>query len=159
VRFICEHESALVDQVTDRTDGRENGTKKQREKRSMNEELEQIAKDVVDASIKLHIALGPGLLESVYIIILQKKLQERGYNVTREVPIPVEFEGLHFELGFRADLIINDCFIVELKSVEKLAPVHGKQLLTYLKLIDYRLGLLINFGEALLKNGVKRIAN
>ena len=125
----------------------------------MNEELEQIAKDVVDASMKLHMALGPGLLESVYTVILQKKLQERGYQVEREVPIPVEYEGLQFELGFRADLIINGCFIVELKSVEKLAPVHAKQLLTYLKVTDIRLGLLINFGEALLKDGIKRLAN
>ena len=125
----------------------------------MNEELEQIAKEVVDASVKLHMALGPGLLESVYTLILQKKLQERGYRVEREVPIPVEYEGLQFELGFRADLIINGCFIVELKSVEKLAPVHAKQLLTYLKVTDTRLGLLINFGEALLKDGIKRIAN
>lgn len=125
----------------------------------MNQELEQIAKDVVDASMKLHMALGPGLLESVYAAILQKKLQERGYHVEREVPIPIEFEGLHFEIGFRADLIINGCFIVELKSVEKLAPVHAKQLLTYLKLTEFRLGLLINFGEALLKDGIKRLAN
>lgn len=125
----------------------------------MNEELEQIAKDVVDASMKLHMALGPGLLESVYAVILQKKLRERGYQVEREVPIPVEFEGLNFEIGFRADLIINGCFIVELKSVEKLAPVHAKQLLTYLKMTDFRLGLLINFGEALLKDGIKRLAN
>lgn len=125
----------------------------------MNDELEQIAKDVVDASMKLHMALGPGLLESVYTVILQKKLQERGYQVEREVPIPVEYEGLQFEIGFRADLIINDCFIVELKSVEKLARVHAKQLLTYLKVTDIRLGLLINFGEALLKDGIKRIAN
>ena len=125
----------------------------------MNEELEQIAKDVVDASMKLHMALGPGLLESVYAVILHKKLEERGYKVEREVPIPVEYEGLQFELGFRADLIINDRFIVELKSVEKLAPVHAKQLLTYLKVTDTRLGLLINFGEALLKDGIKRIAN
>ena len=125
----------------------------------MNEEPERIAKDVVDASMKLHMALGPGLLESVYTVILQKKLQERGYKVEREVPIPVEYEGLQFELGFRADLIINGCFIVELKSVEKLAPVHAKQLLTYLKVTDIRLGLLINFGEALLKDGIKRIAN
>ena len=125
----------------------------------MNEELERIAKDVVDASMKLHMALGPGLLESVYTAILQKKLQERGYQVEREVPIPVEYEGFQFELGFRADLIINGCFIVELKSVEKLAPVHAKQLLTYLKVADTRLGLLINFGESLLKDGIKRIAN
>jgi GxxExxY protein len=125
----------------------------------MNEELEQIAKDVVDASMKLHMTLGPGLLETVYAVILQKKLQERGYHVEREVPIPVEYEGLNFELGFRADLIINGCFIVELKSVEKIAPVHAKQLLTYLKLTDFRLGLLINFGDALLKDGIKRLAN
>ena len=102
----------------------------------MNEELEQIAKDVVDASMKLHMALGPGLLESVYTVILQKKLQERGYQVKREVPIPVEYEGIQFELGFRADLVIND-----------------------LKVTDTRLGLLINFGEAFLKDGIRRIAN
>ena len=125
----------------------------------MNEELEQIAKDVVDASMKLHMTLGPGLLESVYTMIVQKKLQERGYQVEREVPIPVEYEGLQFELGFRADLIINDCFIVELKSVERLSRVHAKQLLTYLKVTDTRLGLLINFGESLLKDGIKRMAN
>ena len=125
----------------------------------MNEELEQIAKDVVDASMKLHMALGPGLLESVYSVILQRKLQDRGYLVEREVPIPVEYEGVQFEMGFRADLIINNCFIVELKSVEKLAPVHAKQLLTYLKVTNLRLGLLINFGAALLKDGIKRVAN
>lgn len=125
----------------------------------MTEELERIAKDVVDASMKLHIALGPGLLESVYTILLEKKLQERGYSVEREKPIPFEFEGVKFEMGFRADLIINGCFIVELKSVEKLLPVHSKQLLTYLKITGMRLGLLINFGEAKLRDGIKRVAN
>ncbi|MBL9143757.1 MAG: GxxExxY protein [Verrucomicrobiaceae bacterium] len=125
----------------------------------MTEELERIAKDVVDAAMKLHIALGPGLLESVYTILLEKKLQERGYSVEREKPIPFEFEGVKFEMGFRADLIINDCFILELKSVEKLLPVHSKQLLTYLKLTSMRLGLLINFGEARLRDGIKRVAN
>ena len=125
----------------------------------MDDRLENIARDVVDAAMKLHIALGPGLLESVYTVILQKKLEERGYSVRREVPIPVEYEGVKFEMGFRADLVIEDCFIVELKSVEKLAPVHAKQLLTYLKVTDFRLGLLINFGEELLKNGIKRVAN
>lgn len=125
----------------------------------MNAELERIATDVVDAAMKLHIALGPGLLETVYTVLMEHKLKERGYEVEREKPIPVEFEGVQFEMGFRADLIINGCFIVELKSVEKLAPVHGKQLLTYLKLTSCRLGLLINFGEELLKNGVRRVAN
>jgi iron complex transport system substrate-binding protein len=125
----------------------------------MNEELERIAKDVVDASMQIHKALGPGLLETVYAVILQKKLEDRGYKVEREKPIPVRFEGIEFEMGFRADLMINECFIVELKSVEKLAPVHGKQLLTYLKITGLRLGLLINFGEELLKDGIKRVAN
>ena len=125
----------------------------------MNDELERIATDVVDAAVKLHMALGPGLLESVYTVILEKKLVERGYFVEREKPIPVIYEGLHFELGFRADLVINRCFIVELKSVEKMTPVHAKQLLTYLKLTDYRLGMLLNFGEEIMKHGIKRVAN
>ena len=125
----------------------------------MNPELEQIAKDVVDTSIKIHMDRGPRLLESVYSVILQKKLEDRGYRVEREVGIPVEYDGIQFEMGFRADLVINECFIVELKSVEKTAPVHAKQLLTYLKLTGHRLGLLINFGEALLKDGIKRLAN
>ena len=125
----------------------------------MNEELEKIAADVVDAAIKIHKALGPGLLESVCTIILEKKLVERGYQVERERVVPVVFEGMHFEIGFRADLIINGCFIVELKSLESLAPVHAKQLLTYLRLTGSRLGLLLNFGEELMKNGIRRIAN
>ncbi|GDY09266.1 MAG: GxxExxY protein [Planctomycetota bacterium] len=125
----------------------------------MNAELERIATDVVDASIKLHKALGPGLLESVYCVLLEHKLVERGYRVEREKEVAIEFEGVQFEVGFRADLVINGCFIVELKSVEQLARVHGKQLLTYLKLTGYRLGLLINFGEELLKDGIKRVAN
>jgi iron complex transport system substrate-binding protein len=91
--------------------------------------------------------------------LLAKKLIERGYRVEREKDIPIIFEGVCFEVGFRADLVISECFIVELKSVETLAPVHAKQLLTYLKLSNMRLGLLINFGEELLKNGIKRIAN
>ncbi len=125
----------------------------------MNDELERIAKDVVDASLKLHMALGPGLLESVYTVLPEKKLQERGYTVEREKAIPVVFEGVSFEMGFCADLIINGCFIVELKSVEKLAPVHPKKLLTYLKLTGMRLGLLINFGEERLKDGIRRVVN
>ena len=125
----------------------------------MDDKLERIAKDAVDCSIKIHRELGPGLLESVYNVILQKKLKERGYLVQRELAIPVQYEGARFEMGFRADLVVDECFIIELKSVEKLAPVHAKQLLTYLRLTGYRLGLLINFGEALLKDGIKRVAN
>lgn len=91
-------------------------------------------------------------------MILAKKLEERGYRVQREVDIPIEYEGTKFTCGFRADLVVNESLIVELKSVEKLAPVQAKQVLTYLKLTSYRLGLLINFGEVLLKNGIKRLA-
>ena len=122
-------------------------------------ELEAIAQAVVHEAMALHRALGPGLLESVYTVLLAKKLSDRGFAVEREKAIPVNFEGVSFEIGFRADLVINDSFIVELKSVEKLAPVYAKQLLTYLRLTEIRLGLLINFGEELLKNGIRRVAN
>lgn len=125
----------------------------------MTEELEKIATDVVDASVKIHSRLGPGLLESVYEIVLGKELERRGYRVMRQKPVPIHFDGLTFDEGFRADLVLNDCFLVELKSVEKLAPVHGKQVLTYLRLLNFRLGLLINFGETLVKDGIKRVAN
>jgi GxxExxY protein len=114
---------------------------------------------VVDASMKIHMALGPGLLETVYEAILEKELIQRGLQVRRQVIVPIIFEDLHFDEGFRADLIVEDCVVVELKSVEQIHPVHAKQLLTYCKLLDYRLGLLINFGAVLLKEGIRRIAN
>jgi len=97
-------------------------------------------------------------LESVYEVILYKELQKRGHQVERQRPIRIVYEGAVFDEGFRTDLWINNLLLVELKSVEKLTPVHSKQVLTYLKLTGLRLGLLINFGEALLKNGLKRIA-
>jgi len=125
----------------------------------MNKHLENIATHVVDCSMNIHMSLGPGLLESVYTVLLQKKLQDRGFEVEREMGVPLNFEGITFDLAFRADLIVNRCFLVELKSVEELAPVHFKQLLTYLKLMDIRLGLLINFGAAKLKDGIRRVAN
>ncbi len=125
----------------------------------MEEKLEQIAHDVVDAAVKIHMTLGPGLLESVYEAVLARDLTKRGYQVERQKAVPIVYEDMEFEEGFRADLVIDDCFVVELKSVENLAPVHPKQLLTYLRLRNNRLGLLLNFGEALLKDGIKRIAN
>lgn len=118
-----------------------------------------IAKIIVDACYKIHTTLGPGLLESVYEIVLQRELESRGLRVRRQVPVSIVWEGINFEEGFRADLIVNDLVIIEIKSVEKLAPVHGKQLLTYLRLMKLRLGLLINFGESLIKDGIKRVAN
>ena len=119
----------------------------------------EIAKHIMDAAFLIHRNLGPGLLETVYEIILAKKLSEMGLAVGRQVSVPIRFEGITFDEGFRADLIVSDKVIVELKSVERLQPVHSKQLLTYLRLTDMRLGLLINFGENLLKNGFKRVVN
>jgi len=119
----------------------------------------QIAKEVVDAAVKIHTKLGPGLLESVYEAVLTRELERRGLRVERQVPIPIEYEGLKFDEGFRADIIVEGKVILELKSVEQLAKVHYKQLSTYLKLADKRLGLLLNFGADLMKEGIKRIAN
>jgi GxxExxY protein len=125
----------------------------------MEGELERIATVVVDAAFKIHARLGPGLLETVYEVILARQLEQRGLRVRRQVPVPIVFEGIRFDEGFRADLIVENQLLLELKSVETLAPVHAKQVLTYLRLLDLRLGLLINFGAPLFKNGIKRIAN
>jgi len=122
-------------------------------------ELNEISGEIVDAAYHIHSTLGPGLLETVYEVVLTRQLERRGLSVERQKIVPIEFEGLHFDEGFRADLIVEHCVIVELKSVERLAPVHSKQLLTYLRLLDYRLGLLINFGAPLIKDGIQRIVN
>ena len=124
---------------------------------TMNEN--KIAKEVVDAAVKVHTKLGPGLLESVYEAVLARELERRGPRVERQVPIPIEYEALRFDEGFRADIIVDGKVILELKSVEQLAKVHHKRLFTYLKLADRRLGLLLNFGADLMKEGIKRIAN
>lgn len=117
----------------------------------------EISKQVVDAAFKLHTELGPGLLESVYEALMAKELELRGLTVARQKPISFEYGGLKFDEGFRADLIVNDLVIIELKSVEQLHPVHKKQLKTYLKLSSKRLGLLINFGAPLIKDGIHRV--
>ena len=114
---------------------------------------------IIDAAYVLHKRLGPGLLESVYERLLEHELNARGLDVQRQVPIPVTYDGICFDEGFRADLIVAGKVIVELKSVEALLPVHKKQLVTYLRLADKRLGLLINFGAPLLKQGIARVAN
>ena len=119
----------------------------------------EIAKQIMDAAFLIHRTLGPGLLETVYEVILAKKLAKMGLVVDRQVPVPIRFEGVTFDEGFRADLIVEKKVIVELKSVERVQPVHSKQVLTYLRLTGMRLGLLINFGENLLKNGFKRVVN
>ena len=119
----------------------------------------EIARLIVDAAYKVHTTLGPGLLESVYETALDYEMRKRGLKVARQLPIPVLYDGISFDEGFRADLLVESRVIVELKSVERVAPVHKKQLLTYLRLADKRLGLLINFGEALIKDGISRIVN
>lgn len=119
----------------------------------------EIAAAVVNAAFKIHTTLGPGLLESVYQTVLRYELQKRGLRVDQQVGLPLHYEGVKLELGFRADLIINEKVIIEIKSVEALAPVHKRQLLTYLKLTDLRLGLLMNFNVALMKDGIHRVVN
>ena len=119
----------------------------------------EIAKIVVDTAISVHRALGPGLLESVYEIVLAHALREHGLIAERQVPVPIEYAGLKFDEGFRADIIIEGKVILELKSVEKLQKIHKKQLLTYLSLSGLRLGLLLNFGEKLMKDGIVRVVN
>ena len=119
----------------------------------------EIAKLVVDAAYQVHVRLGPGLLEHVYEVVLTHELEKRGLRVVRQQPIPIEYESIQFDEGFRADVMVEDKVILELKSVETIARVHKKQLLTYLRLADKRLGLLINFGAALIKDGITRVVN
>jgi GxxExxY protein len=114
---------------------------------------------IVDTAVYLHKKLGPGLLESVYETILMKLLVRKGLHVQRQVPIPIELEGEQFDEGFRADLLIEGKVIIELKSVEKINPAHKKQLLTYLKLTNTKLGFILNFGAELMKHGIERVIN
>ena len=122
-------------------------------------EENEIGTIIVDSAVKLHQILGPGLLESVYETILAHKLEGHGLVVERQLIIPIEFDGKKFGEGFRADLVVEGKVIVELKSVDKTSPAHKKQLLTYLKLTGFKLGYLLNFGEALMKNGITRTIN
>ncbi len=119
----------------------------------------EIAKIVVDSCYQIHTRLGPGLLESVYETLLEYELKKRGLAVQRQVGIPIVYDEVRFDEGFRADLIVENKVILELKSVEQTAPVHCKQVLTYLKLSELKLGLLINFGSPLIKDGITRLVN
>lgn len=120
-------------------------------------ETNEITGVIVDTAINIHKKLGPGLLESVYQVILEYELTKRGLHVEREKPIPVIWDNIRMDLGFRADLVVEGKILVELKSVEEMAQGHAKQVLTYLKISGLRVGLLINFGTALLKDGIQRI--
>ena len=118
-----------------------------------------VAKPIVDAAYRIHTNLGPGLLESVYEVVLAYELEKRGLRTVRQQAVPIVYQGTRMEMGFRADLIVEDSVIVEIKSVEATAPVHKKQLLTHPRLANQRLGLLINFNVVLIQDGITRIAN
>jgi GxxExxY protein len=120
---------------------------------------DEIGRLLVDVALQIHRRLGSGLLETVYEVVLTYELQRRSLQVERQVPIPVMYDGLKFDVAFRVDLMVEGKVIVELKSVERLNNAHEKQLLTYLRLADKRLGFLLNFGEQLMKHGITRIAN
>jgi iron complex transport system substrate-binding protein len=122
-------------------------------------DLNKISGEIVDVAFHIHSKLGPGLLELVYEVILARELEKRGLLAERQRIVPIEWEDIRFDEGFRADLVVENAVVVELKSVEQIAPVHSKQLLTYLRLLDCRLGLLINFGAPVMKDGIKRIVN
>ena len=123
----------------------------------MNENF--IGKEVVDAAVKVHRELGPGLLETVYEVVLARELESRGLRVERQVPVPILYGGMRFEEGFRADIVVENSVILELKSVEQLSKVHAKQVFTYLKLKGLKLGFLLNFGSNLMKDGIERVVN
>jgi GxxExxY protein len=117
-----------------------------------------VARQIVDAAFCVHKALGPGLLESVYQVCLAHELQKRGLAVRQQVVLPVRYDGLELDAGLRLDLLVAECVVVELKSVERLLPIHKAQALTYLKLTGHRLALLINFNVPVIKDGIERIA-
>jgi GxxExxY protein len=121
--------------------------------------LDDITEAIIAEAIRIHRELGPGLLEYVYETVLARALERRGLRVERQKTVAFEYDGMRFDEGLRVDLLVEDCVIVELKSVETLAPVHGKQVLTYLRLLDLQVGLLINFGDVTLKEGLRRIVN
>lgn len=121
--------------------------------------VEDVATIAIACGLRIHRTLGPGLLESAYEAVLAHTLERRGLLVERQRVVPISFEGFVVEGGFRADLVIEDCLLIELKSIERLAPVHRKQVLTYLHFLDLRLGLLMNFGGETLKDGLQRIVN
>jgi GxxExxY protein len=118
-----------------------------------------ISKEIVDAAFKIHSGLGPGLLESVYEVILAHELRRRGLQVARQLPVPIVWEDVRFEEGYRLDLVVEDKVLVEVKSIERVERVHKKQLLTYLRLMNKRLGILINFNQELIRDGISRVVN
>ena len=127
--------------------------------RERSRDVELVVTAVVDSAFHLHRELGPGLLESVYETVLTRMLEERGLRVERQKAVSFEYQGMHFDDAVRVDLLVEGVLVIELKSVEQASPIHLKQLLTYLRLLDLRVGLLINFGAATFKQGIRRVVN
>ena len=119
----------------------------------------KIGSIIIETAVDLHKELGPGLLESVYEVVLMKLLAEKGLHIQRQVSVPIEYKGEYFDEGFRIDLFVNGKVIIELKSVEKINAAHKKQLLTYLKLTNTKLGYILNFGAEVMKDGISRVIN
>lgn len=122
-------------------------------------ELEEVARVCVDCGYRLHKDLGPGLLEAAYELLLAKLIEQRGLNVTRQVAVPLAYQGVVIDNAFKIDLLVERCLVIELKSTERLAAVHAKQVLTYLRLMNLPLGLLMNFGQETFKAGLQRVVN
>ena len=122
-------------------------------------DIDRISADVVDEAIRIHRELGPGLLESVYEAVLGRALERRGYQVARQWPVSIDYDGLHFEAAFRVDLLVEQRLVIEVKAVETLSKVHAKQLLTYLRLLNQPVGLILNFSGATMKDGIRRLVN
>lgn len=122
-------------------------------------EANEITRVIVDAAYQIHTRLGPGLLESAYLALMKYELQKRNLDVQIEVPMPLLYDGLTLDVGYRADMLVEDQVIVELKSLEQIAPVHKKQLLTYLRVADKRVGLLLNFGAPMIRDGITWVVN
>lgn len=122
-------------------------------------DVEVVARDIVDSAIRVHTKLGPGMLESAYEACLSYELGKRALKVKSQVPMPIRYDDMMLDVGYRIDLLVQDAIVVELKCVEKLLPVHGAQLLSYLRMGDYRLGLLFNFNSIHLRDGIKRVVN
>jgi GxxExxY protein len=135
------------------------GSAERRRTRGRMHEIDFITGSIIDSAMRIHTALGPGLFESVYEVVLERDLARQGFRVERQKDVGFEFEGIRFEHAFVLDLLVEDTVVVEVKSVERLAPVFSKQLQTYLRLTNCRVGLLINFNEEFLKHGIKRIVN
>lgn len=138
---------------------RRKDAKMQRKNEQDNMDENQISRVIVDCCYRIHTTLGPGLLESVYLEVLIYELKKSGLKCEKEVGMPVHYEGVKLDLGFRVDLIVEELVIIELKAIEKVLPVHKKQLMTYLKLTGLKLGLLVNFNVNLIKDGIERVVN